>query len=463
MSDPTTSGSANVGDTTYSWLSTAIGDILYATRASGWRERILIGPQVQRVFAALAHHGTSDPLEQLRQEQRTLEQARLEEAALQDQARNETERQELQQALDTSAITPETYVRSLADQTARHATPPPSLQDRLNDHRILARLEQDLQVGRVGQILDAAGSERSPGTDDAVLLGLEAVWQGAHLRPAVRTTPPWTARPHGHLPAATLARQLSWLKRSLPNLIGQAESADAEAAALTADAEHGRGPTARAVRQGIQAGRAAADAEREAAAAFQSAKAHMRRSLALHQAADDAERRAHASPTHLLLRGTTPAAQRRHARELRAQAELAKSTAADAIAAATSALTRARTLRPTSSRQLWHPTAADQLLQSAVDRDLQDADGPAADLRSAAVRLRAKAAEYQDHLEQLTAEASTRSRLDPRQRMFEDLERETQHRQRQERGTPARTGRLAERRPRADRHPKPPTAGPSPN
>ncbi|WP_329492970.1 hypothetical protein [Kitasatospora herbaricolor] len=461
MSDPTTSGSANVGDTTYSWLSTAIGDVLYATRASGWRERLLIGPQVPRVFATLAQHSTSDPLEQLRHEQRTLEQARLEEAAREDRTRQETEHRELQQALDAGVIAPETYVRHLADQAARRATPPPSLQDRLADHRILARLEQDLQIGRVGQILDAAGSDRSPGADDAVLIDLEAAWHGVPRRAVAQTTPPWTARPHGHLPAATLARQLSWLKQSLPNLIGQAESAEAEAAALTADAEHGRGPTARALRQDIQAGRDAAEAAREATTGFQSANAHIRRSLALHQAADEAERRAHASPTHLFLRGTTSAAQRHDARELRAQAVLARSTADEAIAAATTALTRARTLRPTAPRLLRNPTAADQL-RGAVERDLQDADGPAADLRSAAARLRTKATTYQDHLEQLTAEAKTRSELDPRQRIAEDLERETQHRQRHGAGAPARTGRPAERHPRAGRHPNPPTTGPSP-
>lgn len=357
-------------------------------------------------------------------------------------------------------IAPETYVRHLADQAARRATPPPSLQDRLADHRILARLEQDLQIGRVGQILDAAGSDRSPGADDAVLIDLEAAWHGVPRRAVAQTTPPWTARPHGHLPAATLARQLSWLKQSLPNLIGQAESAEAEAAALTADAEHGRGPTARALRQDIQAGRDAAEAAREATTGFQSANAHIRRSLALHQAADEAERRAHASPTHLFLRGTTSAAQRHDARELRAQAVLARSTADEAIAAATTALTRARTLRPTAPRLLRNPTAADQL-RGAVERDLQDADGPAADLRSAAARLRTKATTYQDHLEQLTAEAKTRSELDPRQRIAEDLERETQHRQRHG-GAPARTGRPAERHPRAGRHPNPPTTGPSP-
>ncbi|MER6401379.1 hypothetical protein ABT263_35860 [Kitasatospora sp. NPDC001603] len=462
MSDPTTSDRATVGDTTYSWLSTAIGDVLYATRASGWRERLLIGTHVQRVFATLAHHSTSDPLEQLRQEQRTLEQARLEEAAQQNQALEETERRELQQDLDSGAITPETYVRHLADQAARRATPPPSLQDRLDDHRILARLERDLQIGRVGQILDAAGSERSPGADDAALIDLEAVWHAAP-RPAAAAQPtqPWTARPHGHVPAATLARQLSWLKQTIPNLIGQAESAEAEAAALTADAEHGRGPAARALRHDIQTGREAAEAAREATTGFQSANTHIRRSLALHQAADEAERRAHASPTHLLLRGTTPAAQRHDARELRAQAERAKSTADEAIAAATTALTRARTLRPTSPRRLRNPTAAGQL-RGAVERDLQDAEVLAADLRSAAARLRTKAAKYQDHLEQLTAEANTRSELDPRQRIAEDLERETQHRQRHEGGAPVRTGRPAERHPCAGRQPNPPTTGPSP-
>ncbi|MFE2727097.1 hypothetical protein [Kitasatospora sp. NPDC059327] len=465
MSGPTTSGSANVGDSTYHWLSTAIGDVLYATRASGWRERLLIGPQVQRVFATLAQHNTSDPLERLRHEQRTLEQARLEEAELEDRAREKTEHRELQQALDAGAITPETYARhlaDLADQAARRATPPPSLQDRLADHRILARLERDLQIGRVGQILDAPGSDRSPGADDAALTDLEAAWHGAPRRAAAaQSTQLWTARPHGHLPAATLARQLSWLKQSLPNLISQAESAEAEAAALTADAEHGRGPTASALREDIQAGREAAEATREATTGFQSANAHIRRSLALHHAADEAERRAHASPTHLLLRGTTSAAQRHNARELRAQAKLARSTADEAITAATTALTRARTLRPTPPRRLRNPTTADQL-RVAVERDLQDADGPATDLRSAAARLRTKATKYQDHLEQLTAEANTRSELDPCQRIAEDLERQTQDRQRHGAGTPARTGRPAERHSSAGRHPKPPTTGPSP-
>ncbi|MGY0466746.1 hypothetical protein ACW14Y_41785 [Kitasatospora sp. cg17-2] len=461
MSDPTTSGSANVGDTTYSWLSTAIGDILYATRASGWRERLLVGPQVQRVFATLTQRGTNEPLEQLRQERRILEQARLEEAARQDQARNETEHRELQQALDAGAITPETYVRGLADKAARRATPLPSIQDRLDDHRILARLEQDLQIGRVGPILDSPSIERSPGAADAVLIGLEAVWHGASRRPAAQTTPPWTARPHGHLPAATLARQLAWLKQALPNLIDQAESAEAEAAALTADAEHGRGPTARTLSQGTRANHADAEAAREAATGFKSANAHIRQSLALHQAADEAERRAHAGPVRLLLRGMTPAAQRRDARELRARAELAKSTADDEITAATAALTRARTLGPQPSRWLWHPTAAGQLRQRAIERDIHDVEGPAADLRSAAVRLRTRATKYQELLEQLAAEATTRSDLAPRQRIAEDLERATQHQQ-QGRGAPARTGRPAERRPRAGRRPEPPTTGLSP-
>ncbi len=462
MSDPITSGTANIGDTTYTWLATAVGDVLYATRTSGWHERLLIGPQVHRVFATLTQNASGDPLEQLRLEQRTLEQARLEEAALREQTRDETELRELQEALDAGAITPEAYVRGLAHRAARRATPPTSLQERLDDHRILARLEQDLQIGRVGQILDTAGSERTPGTDDAVLSNLEALWHDEPRKPSAPTVPSWTDRPHGHVPAATLARQLSWLKQAIPHLVDQATSAEAEAATLTANAEHGRGPAARAVHQGIQAGRAAAEAAREATTSFRSANAHMRRSLALHQTADTAERRAHASPAHLFLRGTNPAAQRGEARRLRAQAELAKDAAMLALTAATGALTRARALRATTSHQLWHPQAAKQTLRSAVERDIQGTDGPARDFRSAAARLRTKATSYQDQLDQLTDEANTRSALNPHQRSAEDQERETQHQQQHEQGSLARAARWADRQPRAGRRPDPPPAGPSP-
>ncbi|MFE7528088.1 hypothetical protein ACFU7Y_20570 [Kitasatospora sp. NPDC057542] len=462
MSDPITSGTANIGDTVYSWLSTAVGDILYATRTSGQRERLLMGLQVQRIFETLTQHPGTEPLEQLRREQRILEQARQEEAARQEQAREEVEHRELQQALDAGAITPEAYVRALADLAARRSTPPPSLQERLDDHRILARLEHDLQVGRVGQILDAVGSERTPGADDAVLSNLEALWHDAPRQPSIPTTTSWTDRPHGHVPAATLTRQLSWLKEAIRHFVDQAKRAETEAAALTTDAEHGRGPAARAVRQGIQAGRAAAETAREATANFQSSNAHIRRSLALHQAADDAERRAHAGPAHLLLRGMTRTAQQGEARQLREQAELARDAANSALTAATAALTRARALRATTSHQLQHPHAANQTLESAVERDTRDADGQARDLLSAAARLRAKVTSYQDHLNQLTEEANTRSDLDPRQRIAEDRERETPYRQRRKQGAPARAGRRMERQPHAGRRPNPPAGGPSP-
>uniref|UniRef100_UPI002F911465 hypothetical protein n=1 Tax=Kitasatospora sp. NBC_01519 TaxID=2903576 RepID=UPI002F911465 len=153
----------------------------------------------------------------------------------------------------------------------------------------------------------------------------------------------------------------------------------------------------------------------------------MRRSLALQQAADDAERRARAGLAHLLLRGTTRVAQQGAARQLREQAELARAAADGALTAATAALTRARALRATTSHQLRHLHAANQALESAVERDTREADGQAGDLRSAAARLRA--ASCQDHLDQLTEEANTRSDLGPRQRIAEDRERETQYRQ----------------------------------
>ncbi|MEV7929663.1 hypothetical protein [Kitasatospora sp. NPDC088779] len=176
MSDPT-SGSATVGDTTYSWLSTAVGDILYATRASGWHERLLMGNAVQQVFAALTQHPESGCLEQLRREQQILDQARQEAAAQQQQANEEAEHRELQQNLDRGVIGPETYVRGLADQAARRRTArQQSLQDRLNDHRILAGLEHDLKIGRVGRILDTVDEERTPGPTDAMLTDLEALW-----------------------------------------------------------------------------------------------------------------------------------------------------------------------------------------------------------------------------------------------------------------------------------------------
>uniref|UniRef100_UPI002F91BC26 hypothetical protein n=1 Tax=Kitasatospora sp. NBC_01519 TaxID=2903576 RepID=UPI002F91BC26 len=126
MSDPITSGTANIGDTVYNWRSTAMGDILYATRTSGQRERLLMGPQVERIFETLTQYPGGDPLEQLRREQRILAQAHQEETVRRELAREEAEHRELQQALDAGAITPEGYVRALVELTARRSTPPPS-------------------------------------------------------------------------------------------------------------------------------------------------------------------------------------------------------------------------------------------------------------------------------------------------------------------------------------------------
>ncbi|MEU9134045.1 hypothetical protein AB0D08_39255 [Kitasatospora sp. NPDC048540] len=461
MSDPGTSDNKRtVGDTTYSWISTAVGDILYATRASGWRERLLMGPSVREVFASLTQRPYTDPLEQLRHEQHTLDQVRQNEAAQREQARDATEDRELQRALDDGTISPETYVRGLADQAARRAAPPPSLRQRLDDHRLLARLERDLRIGRVGPILDAAGRERTPGTDTGALDDLEAHWHDDHTRPTAKPPPQWTERPHGRLSHADLARQLAGLTQAVPNLRNQAKAAEVAAAALTTDAAQGRGPAARAVRQGEQDARTATQEARDAARGFRSANAHLRRSLALHRAADDATGRSEAGSAYLLLRATTPAAQRDGAQRLREQAVRAKLEADGALARATAALTRARALRATAPHQQWGPSAAGRSLEAAIASDLHAVEAQSADLRSSAARLRTKADGLQDRLDQLRAETEVRSSLTSRQRRAEDREREVQHRQRAVQGEATRTGRPAERHRRAGR--RPPAPGPSP-
>ncbi|MGW2540248.1 hypothetical protein ACWC5I_05080 [Kitasatospora sp. NPDC001574] len=414
------------------------------------------------MFSVLTEHPHADPLEQLRHEQRTLDQARRDTALQEGDGRRAAEKHGLQQALDSGAITPEAYVRALSEQDSQQPSPPRSLQERLDDHRILARLEHDLALGRVDHILDAAGSERTPGTDDTVLRHLEAIWHdGNGSRPPAHGSPPWTGRPYGHVPTTTLVRHVPWLRSSIPSLLEQAQRAEDQADVLTTDAEHGLGPAATVLRQQTQSSRAAAMAAQAASTSFERAATHTRRARMLHRAADEADRRARTNPVQLILQATTPAAQRVQARRLRAQAELARSDASAALTEATELLNRARALRTPADRGPRQTGPTGEAVAAAIRRDIHDAANPARGLRDAAVHLREKAARYQEHLDQLTAEENIRTTQDPRQYQVEEREREIQHRA--ETSAPARSRPPTGQQRQPGRQPNPPTAGPAPS